>query len=56
MGWQQTLSTRGADRLSLDFTLYGGDLPRLSEVQFFSEASIRAFGLQVRGAIHPLPT
>jgi hypothetical protein len=29
--------------VSFDFTPYGRDLPRLAEIQFFSEASIRAF-------------
>jgi hypothetical protein len=33
---------RGA-LVSFDFTPYGGDLPRLAEIQFFSEASIRTF-------------
>ena len=34
---------RRGSLVSFDFTPYGGDTPRLAEIQFFSEASIRTF-------------
>jgi hypothetical protein len=34
---------RRGSLVSFDFTPYGGDLPRLAEIQFFSEASLQVF-------------
>jgi hypothetical protein len=34
---------RRGSLVSFDFTPFGGEMPRLAEIQFFSEASLRAF-------------